>query len=75
MNQSICEIIKEELKVQERSITWFANKLSVDRTSVYRLFRKNSIDTELLMRISVILNRNFFEELGSEFINKQNSPQ
>lgn len=56
-------IIKEELERQERSVTWLARKLSCDRSNVYRLFQKNSVDTFLLSRISVILNRNFFVDL------------
>lgn len=34
----IGELIKEELMVQERTITWFARKLCIDRSNVYRLF-------------------------------------
>lgn len=60
----IGSLIKEELERQERSISWFARKLSCDRSNVYRLFQKNSIDTELLTRISIILNRNFFVEIA-----------
>ena len=30
-------LIKEELEKQERSITWFARKLSCDRSNIYRL--------------------------------------
>lgn len=65
------EIIKDELKAQERSITWFAGKLCLDRSNVYRLFQKNSVDTELLMRISRILNRDFFALLSNELTKKQ----
>lgn len=60
----IGSLIKEELERQERSISWFARKLSCDRSNIYRLFQKNSIDTELLTRISIILNRNFFVEIA-----------
>lgn len=54
-------IIKAELDKQERSVTWFARKLYCDRTNVYKIFKRKSIDTELLLRISVILNTNFFQ--------------
>ena len=60
----IGSLIKEELERQERSISWFARKLSCDRSNVYRLFQKESIDTNLLVRISVILGRDFFSELS-----------
>ncbi len=62
--EPIGTIIREELEKQERSVTWFARKLSCDRSNVYRLFQKHSIDTALLMRISVILGRDFFAELS-----------
>lgn len=62
--QPIGSLIKEELERQERSISWFARKLSCDRSNVYRLFQKESIDTNLLTRISIVLGRDFFSELS-----------
>ncbi len=56
----IGQIIETELHRQERSVTWFANKLYCDRTNVYSIFKRKSIDTELLQRISIILHHNFF---------------
>ncbi len=63
----IGQLIKEELASQERTVSWFARKLHLDRSNVYRLFQKNSVDTDLLSRISLILDRDFFEELSSNF--------
>lgn len=65
--EPIGTMIKEELERQERSVSWLARKLSCDRSNVYRLFQKNSIDTALLQRLSVILNRDFFSELSFNF--------
>lgn len=62
--EPIGSIIKAELERQERSVSWFARKLNCDRSNVYRLFQKHSVDTLLLARISVILNRDFFSELS-----------
>lgn len=62
--EPIDTMIKEELERQERSVSWFARKLSCDRSNIYRLFQKHSIDTALLSRISVILGRDFFRELS-----------
>ncbi|MBQ4499494.1 MAG: XRE family transcriptional regulator [Alistipes sp.] len=64
---SIGEAIRAELDRQERSVVWFARHLSCDRTNVYKIFAKDSIDTELLMRISITLNHNFFEDLSRDF--------
>lgn len=56
----IGQLIELELHRQERSVTWFANKLYCDRTNVYKIFKRGSIDSDLLLRISTILNHNFF---------------
>ena len=60
----IGELIRLELEKQERSISWLARKLSCDRTKVYRLFQKNSIDTYDLARISILLSHDFFADLS-----------
>ena len=57
----IGKLIEEELRSQDRSVVWFANKLSCNRTNVYKIFHRASIDTELLLRISNVLKRNFFD--------------
>ncbi len=62
-------LIKEELKKQERTVSWFARKLAYDRSNVYRLFQKESIDTNLLSRISIILEHDFFSDF-SEYYNQ-----
>lgn len=56
----IGHLIEAELHRQERSVTWFAKKLYCDRTNVYSIFKRQSIDTELLLRISRVLNHDFF---------------
>lgn len=61
---NIGERIQEELVQQERSISWLARKLNCNRTSVYRILKKNSIDTGLLSQISLILKHDFFQELS-----------
>lgn len=57
----IGSLIKEELERQERSVSWFARKLCCDRSNVYKLFKRSTIDTELLLRISQILHYDFFK--------------
>ena len=42
------------------TITWFAHELNCDRRNIYDIFARQSIDTTLLMRISIILGYNFF---------------
>ena len=56
----IGSLIEQELRRQERSVSWFARKLHCDRTNIYKIFKKQSIDTQLLEKISNILQHNFF---------------
>lgn len=66
-------LIKEELERQERSISWFARKLSCDRSNVYRLFQKENVDTGLLTRISLLLNHDFFADFSERIKENQQS--
>lgn len=66
--ESIGNLIKKELERQERSVSWFARKLACDRSNIYRLFQKESIDTNLLARISIILKHDFFADLSRYYL-------
>ena len=61
--------VQQVLREQERSVTWFAEKLCYTRSNAYKIFERSSIDTFLLQRISKILNHNFFEDLSEELSN------
>lgn len=54
-------IIKSKLKEKKQSVVWFAGQLGCSRTNIYKIFRKKSIDTDELMKISRILNFDFFK--------------
>lgn len=57
--------IEKVLREQGRSVSWFAQQICCERTNVYSIFHRASIDTELLVRISKVLSYNFFEEYGN----------
>ncbi|MBQ7870415.1 MAG: helix-turn-helix transcriptional regulator [Prevotella sp.] len=63
---NIGQCIKDELERQERSVSWLARKLNCHRSVVYRIFNKNSIDTNLLKSISEILGYDFFKEYSDD---------
>ena len=54
--------IKEKLLQNGMSIETFAHNIFKDRSTVYNIFNRKSIDTELLILISKVLNYNFFLE-------------
>lgn len=66
----IGQIIEKELHRQECLVTWFARRLYCDRTNVYNIFRRQSLDTELLLRISIILEYNFFQIYSDIYNNR-----
>ena len=66
----IGRIIQEKLREKERTVTWFARKLCCVRPNIYKIFNKQSIDTALLLRISVILEEDFFS-LYSDMIDEK----
>lgn len=73
--EPIGQLIKSELLKQERSVAWFSRKIHLDRSNVYRLFQKNSIDTDLLRRISQVLGRDFFALYSDELAEGQADEQ
>lgn len=59
--------IHGELKRQGRSVQWLAKNLGLQRTSLYYIFRQDSIDMELLLRISICLNHNFLQDVADVY--------
>ena len=69
----IGKTIEHVLREQGRSVSWFAKQICCERTNVYSIFRRSSIDTDLLMRISKILSYDFFEEYREVIKQKEES--
>ncbi|MCC8087792.1 MAG: hypothetical protein LIO79_00755 [Rikenellaceae bacterium] len=60
------ELIERTLREQGRTVTWFARQLCCTRPNVYKIFHKESIDTQLLLRISRILGHDFFLDISDQ---------
>lgn len=60
MQIHIGNLIRDELHRQGNTNQWLADQLSIDRSTLQRLFNKPSIDSQQLFRISKILGTNFF---------------
>ena len=65
--------IKAELERQGRKTQWFANQLCFERTNVYNIFRRQSLDTDLLLRISQILQYDFFALYSQQVLGVEKS--
>lgn len=66
MEYHIGQKIRERLDEKEHSVVWLARQLACSRTNVYKIFKKAHIDTQMLTRISLILEYDFFAVLSSE---------
>ena len=70
----IGQIIKQELENQGRSVVWFARQMSYSRTNIYKIFERASIDADVLLRISLLLDVDFFKYYSSELRKKNERP-
>ncbi len=61
----IGKLIEDELRQQQRSVVWLSQKINCNRTNVYKIFGRQSVDTELLLKISNALKCNFFDNYTS----------
>ena len=60
MSVHIGKIIKETLKSKNIDVADFAHKINYTRGNAYKIFNKKSIDTDLLFKISKVLDENLF---------------
>lgn len=67
----IGQLIKQELEDQGRTVVWLARHMSYSRTNIYKIFDRSTIDTDVLMRISTLLGRDFFKDYSEEWKNKK----
>ena len=70
---NIGKTIEEELRRQERTVTWLSRKIHCDRRNVYDIFSRTSIDTDLLYKISIALHKDFFAYFSAnlQLVNNQ----
>lgn len=54
------------------NVTWFAGQLNCDRRNIYDIFRRPTIDTQLLSQICFVLKHNFFRDIADMIENNSN---
>ena len=67
----IGNLIREQLRLQRRSVAWLAMQIGCKRDNVYKLLRHYYITTDTLMRISLALDYDFFADLSAHFHKQQ----
>ena len=58
----IGRMIQAELRAQGRSVTWFASAIHRERSDIYKMFKRPSIDLDMLIRISELLHHDFLKD-------------
>ena len=62
----IGSLIREQMEQQGRSVSWLAREYGCSRVNMYKIFDKQSIDTQSLLRFSVLLGYDFFQPYRDE---------
>ncbi len=62
-NSHLGQLIQEKLHTSGYTVTEFAEKVGLSRPAVYQMFNKQSMDSDLLVRISLLLKENFVKHI------------
>lgn len=62
-NLHIGQLVKAVFDKSGMSVAEFARQINCERTNVYAIFRRRTIDVELLVKISYILDYNFLDDV------------
>ena len=58
----IGNMIQSELERQGRSASWLAKSIYCEKSNIYKLFKRESIVVEQLMRISEVMGHDFLKD-------------
>ena len=67
-NLHIGQLIQEQLRKDQRSVGWLARQIPCSRNHVYKIFKKPSLDSVLILRISKVMHFNFFQYYTADFL-------
>lgn len=65
-------LVRRKMRERGISINEFAEAIHCDRTNVYNIFKRKSMDVQLVVRISNALNYDFLQYYHQEINNKNN---
>ena len=65
-NIHIGQLIREQLKADQRSASWLAREIGCSRNHVYKIFNRPSLDADLILKISIAMSFNFFQYYSAE---------
>ena len=62
----IGKLIKQQMDEQGRRAVWLAKQLNCDRSNIYKIYRCKTIDANRLLKISQILQYDFFQHYSQQ---------
>lgn len=71
MDKTIGERVKEVMAGRGISACKLASMIPCERSNVYNIFRRPNISVDLLMRLCVVLEHDFFKELSDEYVRER----
>jgi hypothetical protein len=63
------ELIRNQIEKEGRSVSWSSEKMSCDRTNIYKIYQRTSRDLAQLYRLCICLDYDFFAHY-SEMLRK-----
>jgi hypothetical protein len=63
MKRKIGQLIQEKVEAEKMEVTAFAKAINKERSNAYDIFKRDSIDTDLLKKIGQVLHYDFFQDL------------
>jgi len=60
----IGKMISDKMEEEGRSVQWLAEKLSCNRSNIYKIYEKSNMDIIQLLHISRILHHDFFSDIS-----------
>lgn len=62
--------IKKKMRARKMTVVGLSRELGCHRTNVYRIFESPTIDSGILLRLSVILSYDFFKLYSKDLSSK-----
>lgn len=63
--------VQEVMSEKGKTVAWLAEQLPCERSNIYNMFHRRNIGVDLLMRLSELMEHDFFKELSNEFRNQE----
>lgn len=59
-------LVRTELLRQQKSVSWLAEQLGIQRPNCYRILNAQSLQSELLCRLCRVMQHDFFLEISQQ---------